>query len=156
MQLRAANSQSISPPPSGESTLSPEATFSTCGAAAYADGGGYLIRGFFDVEEALGDVAMPDAPGFTIGRRPARASFLGVRSLNLVLADFGTLLFCFFLVVMFYSLSFLFCFFGAITVTYSIIRIRANLSKVSKELNELPAFSVNQQAFMQGFITQDL
>jgi hypothetical protein len=121
----------------------------------YADGGGYLIRCFFDViEEALGGVATPD--GFTTGRRPARASFLGVRSLNLVLADFGTLLFCFFLVVIFYSLSFLFCFFGAITVTFRIIRIRANLSKVSKELNELPAFSVNQQVFMQGFITQDL
>ena len=123
----------------------------------YADGGGYLISCFFDVEEALGDIAMPDAPGCTIGSWPARASFLGVRSLNLVLADFGTLLFCFFLVVMFYSLSFLFCFFGAITVTtFRIIRIRANLSKVSKELNELPAFRVNQQGFMQGFITQDL
>ena len=123
----------------------------------YADGGGYLIRCFFAViEEALGGVAMPDGSASTTGRRPARASFLGVRSLNLVLADFGTLLFCFFLVVIFYSLSFLFCFFGAITVTFRIIRIRANLSKVSKELNELPAFSVNQQAFMQGFITQDL
>ena len=123
----------------------------------YGDGGGNWIRCFFTVEEALGGVAMPDGgPGFTTGRRPARASFLGVRSLSLVLADFGTLLFCFFLVVIFYSLSFLFCFFGAITVTFRIIRIRANLSKVSKELNELPAFSVNQQAFMQGFITQDL
>jgi hypothetical protein len=123
----------------------------------YADGGGSLIRCFFAKEEALADgVAMPDAPGFTTGSWPARASFLGVRSLNLVLADFGTLLFCFFLVVIFYSLSFLFCFFGAITVTIWIIRIRANLSKVSKELNELPAFSVNQQAFMQRFITQDL
>jgi hypothetical protein len=120
----------------------------------YADGGGYLIRCFFAVKEPLGGVGVAD--GFTTGRRPARASFLGVRSLNLVLADFATLLFCFFLVVIFYSLSFLFCFFGAITVTFRIIRIRANLSKVSKELNELPAFSVNQQAFMQGFITQDL
>jgi hypothetical protein len=33
-------------------------------------------------------------------------------SLSLVLADFGTLLFCFFLVVIFYSLSFLFVSFG--------------------------------------------
>jgi len=76
----------------------------------YADGGRYLIC-FFTIE-ALGRAA--DAPGFTTGSWPARASFLGVRSLNLVLADFGTLLFCFFLVVIFYSLSFLFCFFGAI------------------------------------------
>ncbi len=53
-------------------------------------------------------------------------------SLSLVLADFGTLLFCFFLVVIFYSLSFLFCFFGAITLTFLIIRIRANLSKVKQ------------------------
>jgi hypothetical protein len=79
----------------------------------YADGGGYLIRCFFVIEEeALGGGALPD--GSTTGRRPARASFLGVRSLNLVLADFGTLLFCFFLVVIFYSLSFLFCFLAAI------------------------------------------
>jgi len=122
----------------------------------YADGGGYLIRCFFAKEVALDGGTLPDAPGCTTGSWPARASFLGVRSLNLVLADFGTLLFCFFLVVIFYSLSFLFCFFGAITLTFRMIRIRANLSKVSKELNELPAFSVNQQAFMQGFITQDL
>jgi hypothetical protein len=121
----------------------------------YADGGGYLIRCFFAIEEVLGGGALPDAPGFTTGRRPARASFLGVRSLNLVLADFGTLLFCFFLVVIFYSLSFLFCFFGAITVTFRIIRIRANLSKVSKELNELPAFSVIQQALMQRSVPKD-
>jgi len=78
----------------------------------YGDGGGYLIRCFFVTIEALGGAA--DAPGFTTGSWPARASFLGVRSLNLVLADFGTLLFCFFWVVIFYSLSFLFCLFGAI------------------------------------------
>jgi hypothetical protein len=72
------------------------------------------------------------------------------------LADFGTLLFCFFLVVIFYSLSFLVLFFGAITSSFQIIRIRANILKASKELNELPVFSVNQQAFMQGFVTQDL
>src|SRR5881409_1680946 len=59
-------------------------------------------------------VATPDGSASTTGRRPARASFLGVRSLNLVLADFGTLLFCFFLVVIFYSLSFLFCFLAVI------------------------------------------
>jgi hypothetical protein len=80
----------------------------------YADGGGYLIRCFFDREEALPDVATPDGSASTTGRRPARASFLGLRSLNLVLADFGTLLFCFFLVVIFYSLSFLFLFLAAI------------------------------------------
>ena len=40
------------------------------------------------------------------GNLPPRASFFAARSLSLVLADFGTLLFCFFLVVIFYSLSF--------------------------------------------------
>ena len=123
----------------------------------YGDGGGYLIRCFFAKEEAPGCVGVADGgtlpalPGVTTGRRPPRASFSGVRSLSL---DFGTLLFCFFLVVIFYSLSFFFCFFGAITVTFRIIRIRANVLKVSKELNELPAFSINQQAFMKGFVTK--
>ena len=73
----------------------------------YADGGGYLIRCFFDIEEeALGGVATPDGSASTTGRRPARASFLGVRSLNLVLADFGTLLF--FVLLFIFILSFLF------------------------------------------------
>jgi hypothetical protein len=39
---------------------------------------------------------------------PPLASFFGLMSLSLVLADFGTLLFCFFLVVIFYSLFLVF------------------------------------------------
>ena len=72
----------------------------------YAAGGGYLIRCFFDREEAPGCLGVADGgtlpalPGFTIGRRPPRASFSGVRSLSL---DFDTLLFLF-LVVIFISL----------------------------------------------------
>jgi len=81
---------------------------------------------------------------------------LGVRSLSLVLADFGTLLFCFFWVLIFLFSLFLVLFLGAITSSFWIIRIRANVSKVSKELKELPPFSVNQQALMQGFVTQYL
>jgi hypothetical protein len=43
-------------------------------------------------------------PPPTTGNAPPRASFFGLMSLSLVLADFGTLVFCFFLVVIFYSL----------------------------------------------------
>jgi hypothetical protein len=51
----------------------------------------------------MGGVGCGPGPG-TTGSAPPRASFFGLMSLSLVLADFGTLLFCFFLVVIFYSL----------------------------------------------------
>jgi len=41
-----------------------------------------------------------------VGANPPRASFLGVRSLSLVLADFGTLLFRFILLISFRCLAF--------------------------------------------------
>jgi hypothetical protein len=61
---------------------------------------------------------------------PPLASFFGPMSLSLVLADFGTLLFCFFLVVIFYSLSFLFLFHCT---------IYARASKLSKDLKRASA-----------------
>jgi hypothetical protein len=64
---------------------------------------------------------------------PPRASFFGVRSLSLVLADFGTLLFCLFLVLIFYSLSFLFVLRYS-HFSFGMIRIRARASKLSKGL----------------------
>jgi hypothetical protein len=69
---------------------------------------------------------------------PPRVSFFGVRSLSLVLADFGTLL-LFFLLFIFYF-PFLVLFFGAITSSFWIIRIRAKLSKSSKKAKKLPLF----------------
>ena len=65
---------------------------------------------------------------------PPRASFLGVRSLSLVLPDFGTLPFSFFLVLIFlFSLS---CFVLRCNhLRFWIIRIRAKLSKSSKNVN---------------------
>ena len=45
-----------------------------------------------------------------VGTTPARACFCGVRSLSLVLSDFGTLLFSLFLSLILLILSFLFCY----------------------------------------------
>jgi hypothetical protein len=50
--------------------------------------------------------------GVGAGPPPPLASFFGVMSLSLVLADFGTLLFCFFLVVIF--ILFLSCFVSSV------------------------------------------
>jgi hypothetical protein len=85
---------------------------------------------------------------------PPRASFFGARSLSLVLADFGTLLFFFLLLIL--DSLFLVLLFGAITSRFWIIRIHAKVSKASKELKKLPLFSVNQQVVMERFVTQNL
>jgi hypothetical protein len=58
---------------------------------------------------------------------PPGASLFGVRSLSLVLSDFGTLLFCLFLLLIFYTL-FLVLFIGeVITSLFWMIRIRAKV-----------------------------
>ena len=85
---------------------SPKATFSTCNSSSYR-----VACFFTGEEEALGGglkmggvpggILPPTASGLNL---PARASLLGVRSLSLVLTDFGTLLFLF-LVVIFILLS---------------------------------------------------
>ena len=148
MQLRAANPQSISPLPSGESTLSPEATFSTCNSSSYK-----VYCRFLDVA-AMGGVTYG---GVGAGPRtgppsgailPPRASFLGVRSLSLVLADFGTLfLFLLFILI----LSFLFCS-SVQSLQLLDYQDSCQVSKMSGELRNCPLFSVKKQALMQGFL----
>src|ERR1700746_1923235 len=77
------------------------------------------------------------------GNLPPRASFFAARSLSLVLADFGTLLFFFLLFIL--ILSFLFCCLvqslqaSGLSGFMPTFRNRARMKK-------LPLFSVNQQA----------
>jgi len=87
---------------------SPKATFSTSNSSSYR------VGCFFTVEDApgglyMGGVIPGPGPGLPAkaGYLPARASFFGVKSLSLVLADFGTLLF--FVLLFIFILSFLFC-----------------------------------------------
>jgi len=148
MQLRAANPQSISPLPSGESTLSPEATFSTRGSSSYR------VSCLLDVA-AMGGVtyggvgAGPRLAGAPSGAiLPPRASFLGVRSLSLVLADFGTL-FLFLLFILIFS--FLFCS-SVQSLQLLDYQDSCQVSKMSGELRNCPLFSVKKQALMRGFL----
>ena len=85
---------------------SPKATFNTCNSSSYRVG-----SCFFTVEEApelggglkIGGVGA--GPGTATPCLPARASFFGVRSLSLVLPDFGTLLFLFLVLIFILSFS---------------------------------------------------
>ena len=86
-------------------------------------------------------------PGGVGAGPPPRASLFGVRSLSLVLPDFGTLLF--FVLLFMFILSFLFCCSVLRSTQFEMIRNRARASKLSKDLKMGVRYLVNQQVLMQ-------
>jgi hypothetical protein len=77
------------------------------------------------------------------GNLPPRASFFAARSLSLVLADFGTLLFFFLLFIL--ILSFLFCCLVQSLQASGLSGFMPTFRKRART-KKLPLFSVNQQA----------
>jgi hypothetical protein len=101
----------------------------------------------------MGGVGAGPGPGAATGcpYLPARASFFGVRSLSLVLADFGTLLF-FVLLFIFILLSYLVD--RLRSTQFGMIRNHARASKLSKGLKMRCGYLINQQALMQRSVPQ--